>query len=68
MLNLIFDLDATLIDSSPLDDNDTNLIETNKRYNEVFYINVNKHGYLCFCRAYSTLLLRYCFKNYNVGF
>lgn len=69
MINLIFDLDQTLIDSTKLDNNETVLLKTDKRHNEIFGINTGKDSnYIITCRAYSSVLLRYCFKNFNVGF
>ena len=69
MLNIIFDLDETLINSVHLDNNETILMKTTNRYTEVYLINVGKNNnFLVNCRSYSSLLLKYCFKNFNVGF
>lgn len=68
MLNIIFDLDETLIDSYKLIDDNTNLIKTDRRISEVFYMDTNIEQFFVVCRAYSSLLLRYCFKNFKVGF
>jgi hypothetical protein len=72
MINLIFDLDQTLIDSTALNNYETVLFKTDKRHNEIFGINTGGrqgHGnYIITCRAYSSVILRYCFKNFNVGF
>ena len=71
MLNLIFDLDQTLIDSVAISETEPTTLQTDKRHTEIFIINEKYKGktsYIITCRPYSSFLLRYCFKNFNVGF
>jgi len=74
MINIIFDIDETLVSSLYFDNSITGpdsikFLETGYRNTEIFHI---KHLYdfssICICRNYSALLLRYCFENFNVGF
>ena len=65
-LNIIFDIDATLVQTFFTRDDKANLM--NIHPNSEYYIaKTKKSNFIIFIRNYAHILLRYCFEHFNVG-
>lgn len=65
-INIIFDLDNTLIHS--FEDNYQEELLSYTNYEEKYYFTTDKKNYIIYTRPYTKNMLKYCFNNCNVGF